>query len=70
MYQVYKKLVSISATIAPTTMANKKKPLLVKILYIYHLLSFKKITNKVHALLNLSNEINVIMLIYMFKLHF
>lgn len=43
---------------------------LLKILYIHYLLYFQKDTNKIQTLLDLSNKVNTIILIYTLKLGF
>lgn len=50
----------------PVTWASKKKMTLDWVPYIYYFICFKK--NKVKALINSSNEINVITLTYIVKL--
>lgn len=64
MYQIGKKLVLVLATFMSITRAKKKKKALVKLLYIYYPIQFKKNINNIKALLDLRRKVNVINLIY------
>lgn len=70
MYLVFKKLVSILATSAPAIKANKKDQVLIKWLYIYYLHCFKKDISQAQILLSLNKNINVMILMYLYKLGF
>lgn len=65
LYGTFKKLVLILIISAPVTKTSKKM-ILKQFSYIYYLVWFK--INKIQALINLCNKINVIIPIYATKL--
>lgn len=68
MYQIFKKLVLVLVTFMQVTKVNIKNQVLIKMLYIYYLLYFKKNSNQVKALLNLISKIKLIIFTYTSKL--